>query len=357
MPQRSSLFSMPIVYSILCLLIIYGNSHQIDLKSFTLIGLLVSCLPQVQAHSIIALAQWGVIYVILTFPYRKIKTQFKTYVCNYGILSIVAIVFGVPQMIPLLERTSKTSGFMKIAPIWSDSPGKNYLTYWVNALGVFFIISMLGIFVLHNKQLKMYIAALGVFFAANFIWYQPWSLDNTKIFNAGWIPFAVALVSKVLVMIWDKKYIGKILALPLFVLCIASGALANVKAIGASYPLWAKNADVFGFAEFVKSTDPIAVWLTDSSHTNPVVTLGGRQTVLGNRGWIYSHGIDDSKRFYDIQRIMGDPDNVKLTDKYDVKYVAVDKQNNEFKFAPRSDSRNWKKIYESKIFVVYNRTK
>lgn len=360
LPQRASLFSLPIAYSIIYLLMNCANSRIVDFKSFAFIGFLVALLPQVQAHSIIAVAQWCIFYIILTFPYRKIGKQLLTYIKNYSILAIVAIVLGFPQMIPFLFRVSEKN-FMKISPLWKGETNKNFFSYWILALGILFILSFTFVFfTLNHQQICYYIPSIFVFIIGNFIWYQPWHLDNTKVFNAAWIPLVIAAISHFLVTTWKKvKFVGPFISIILFILCIASGVLSNINAAKLSFPLWSIKKEVFNFANFVKLTDPQAIWLTDSSHTNPIVTLGGRQTVLGYMGWLSSHGINYYERYEDIyEHIIKNPDNVKYADKYNITFVGVDKINQkEFYFNPNSSSKNWRKIYESFSYDVYKRIK
>lgn len=358
MPQRASLFSLPIAYSIIYLLMICGTSKKTDIRLFSFIGFLVALLPQVQAHSIIAVAQWCIFYLIFSLSFKNIGKQLLTYLKNYSVLSVVAILLGFPQMIPFLFRVSEKN-FMKILPIWKGENNKNFFSYWICALGVLFILSFtLVFFVLNRKQLRYYLPSVCVFLIGNFIWYQPWHLDNTKIFYAAWIPFVVAAVSHLLVTIHRKiRYVGTFISVVLFLFCVASGALANINAARLSFQLWGSKRDVTALAEFVKRTPPNAIWLTDDAHTNPVVTLGGRQTVLGYLGWLSSHGIDYNERYHDVHyHIEKYPERIKYADKYNVSYVAVDRQNkNGLRFSPKPESKYWRKVYESRYYDVYKR--
>ena len=450
LPQRCSLFSMPIAYAIILVLMCVGRKIQPRIREFLGVGLLVALLPQVQMHSIIAVAEWGIFYVIRSFPYQVIFKCFKkqsskeipaeldksdtqkttkkienssknnkakknegkpdhkstgnssnttnekvihkddknktdqvtqskpqkqtkiklddyslfdvirSYFINYCSLAIVAIFLGFIQIIPFFGRLDNS--FMTIKPLWEPSYDRNFFTFWFYALGVFFLLSIFGRFIflkaLSPKQGQYYDASLGVFLISNFIWYQPWNLDNTKVFYAGWIPLAVSLISHFLIKLWKRiKVIGPLIAIVLFILCNLSGYLSLYLAANRSYPLW-NNAVVLETTRFaLLHTDPKSVWITDSSHLNPIVCLAGRQTLVGYGGWISSHGLDDHRRHYIIQLLQKNPEDTYLIDQLNVSYFYVSQDTRKsFNFEPPDDSKHWTKIYERNGDVIYQRT-
>lgn len=362
LPQRCSLFSMPIAYSIILILMTAGKSEIVNPRPFIAVGLLVASLPQVQMHSVIAVAQWGVFYVIRSFPYREIKKCFKPYLINYSILAVIALALGLPQIYPFLGRMNNNN-FMQIKPLWKDDLSRNYnfFTFWIYALGVFFVLSIFGrllcITILSSEQKEFYDPSLLIFIVANFVWYQPWNLDNTKVFNAGWIPLAVAFVSFILIKIWKKiKYVGPIISLTLFVFANLSGFIAVSLAAKRNYPVWFNDSIEFS-KYIISATDPKSVWVTDTSHTNPAVALAGRQTLVGYQGWISSHGLDDRKRTMIIRQLSRDPENTLAVDKLNVSYVlVVSNQRSDFNFNPSENSRKWKLIYKTRVNSIYKRT-
>jgi hypothetical protein len=70
MPQRASLFSLPLAWAILLLLMGVGGSPAREFRMFLAVGLLVALLPQVQPHSIVAAAQWAIVHLLLRLPWR-----------------------------------------------------------------------------------------------------------------------------------------------------------------------------------------------------------------------------------------------------------------------------------------------
>lgn len=214
LPQRGSLWSMPLCYWSILLLII--GSRFNDKKIMILAGILTGLTPQVQVHSFVALAQWSIVFCIMNFFnefYQTFKKKSKSvikigfdlvvkYLQLWGVYGLVSVVIAIPQIGSFVGRIeSSKNNFIQFNPIW-NTPYQisKYLCrpirLWWNGLGVFAAISIVfGWVAVTKKQLFLYIPSFVVFLIANFIRYQPWELDNTKIFYACWIPIAVPFVS------------------------------------------------------------------------------------------------------------------------------------------------------------------
>jgi len=352
LPQRASLFSMGLAWSIISILI---ECHsKLSIKEFAMCGLLVAALGQIQPHSIIAVGEWGIAFALITFPTKKLK-KLKSYLLNYLILGMVAIIFGLPQFLPFLHRASKN--FFKIAPLYIEMPNHNFITLWWYGLGIFIVLALIHVPLTSSKhQLSIYIPSLVVFIISNFVWYQPWSLDNTKVFNAAFIPVAAIGISTFFVRLFKFRFIGTLVFLILLILCTLSGIMGVVSMFPQEYNLWSKNG-AYHMADFIITrTDPNSIWLTDSDHTNPVVTLAGRQTFVGYPGWLSSHGLDYSPRNEIIRRLVKNPERTWEIDEHNIKYVAVLSTSTSFNFKPGKNSEKWKLIYSTSFGTIYQRT-
>jgi hypothetical protein len=301
--------------------------------------------------------------------------------------------------------------FISLKPIWrGEELPRNFFTLWFYGLGFFWILSIcIGPFTLTGQQLRYYIPSLVVYAIANVIWYQPWHLDNTKVFNAGWVPLGVAVVASVLVRIGsrgdtkptpeshfsakkthdtkdgrdirDKRGARKVridtvakkevtiqdvlwilrvfCAAILFVLCILAGLFGVIHAAKYEYPLWWDWEGSVRIAEIVKSVSPPrSIWITDSGHTNPVVTLAGRQTLAGYGGWLSSHGLNDSPRVNAMNRLTRRPDDVWGVDGFGVQFAAVDYRSNAdaWKFDPKNSTK-WKTLFRNQDWGIFQRIK
>ena len=361
LPQRASLFSLPIAWSVILLLMTFNGEK--NLRVFFGIGLVVASLGQVQPHSIIALLEWGGSFAAITFPFKN-KKKWSVWIMNYFVLGVTAIAIGVPQFLPFFGRTK--SGFWKFAPIYiEEHPKDGFIYMWWKALGPFIVLSLIHVpLSLNKKQLTYYIPSLFVFLVSNFVWYQPWSLDNTKVFNATFIPICCVGISYFLRKIADFGIIGALTSIGLFCFCIASGALSARKCWYDKGQLWSIYEAPFVIAEWVKNrTGPKDVWLTDQGHTNPVICLAGRQNFFGYRGWLSSHNIDYRERMRIIHNLSINPEYTDDLDKYNVTYVGVRSIIDEhslvdnFIFRPMENSTKWKHVYKSAVFNAWQRAK
>jgi hypothetical protein len=346
MPQRASLFSLPMAWAIILMLGITAS----DLPWFCCIGALVGLLPQVQPHSIVACAQYGVVHAFLTFPWRG---AWLRPIGNYAALAVVAISIGAWQLAPFLHRLGDS--FVQVCPLWAAEKGhkRNFLSLWAYGLGLFFVLAIfVGPFTLRQRQLVLYAPSLVVFAVANFVLYQPWHLDNTKVFNAWWIPLALAVVSQIIAKV---RRFNLLPAIALTAVCVASGGLAVSGAIAHAFPIWKDVRRARAIAEFVRvASPPKSVWITDSDHTHPVVTMAGRQTLAGYPGWLVSHGLDDSARTAAIGKLAANPESVGWADMWGAAFVCVT-EGGKIGFKPMSDSRNWKLLWDNPPYRVWQR--
>ncbi|OHS93615.1 hypothetical protein TRFO_40089 [Tritrichomonas foetus] len=355
LPQRSSLHSLPTAWAIIYLLIVGAEKNKVNIRLYLAIGLLIAMLPQTQPHSIIAVAEYGVVHFILKlFPLSKEKL--RTMLTNYFILAIVALVLGIPQCTPFISRTSNHN-FMKIQPIWTKDKTKKFIPMWYRSLGTLFMLSLVHApSIMNIKQLSVYLPAYFVFLISNYIWYQPWHLDNTKVFNAGWIPLVIAGVANYLAILFRTGRFGKILCMGLIISSCFSGFLAVRMAKREFYQEWPNKEIPFTIAKYViENTPPKSIWITDEWHANPVVALAGRQTVVGYAGWIVSHGLNSNDRHTMIRNLLMNPDDSLIADKFGIEYIcARSRSRDSISFHPHG-SRKWKKVYEYDNYKIFKR--
>ena len=220
--------------------------------------------------------------------------------------------------------------------------------------GCFGVIALAnGVVILSLRQFKIYFPSLFVFYLSNVIVYQPWNLDNTKVFYAAFIPLALPVVSNFFVYIYNhfrKKSL--IVLIPLFLGTTFSGLLAVRMCLVESYNVWPDFKKDMEFANWIKKNTPYnATFVTDTWHGNPVSTLAGRQLLYGYLGWISSHGIDYTARYNALSKYKSNKNNVKLLDNFDVTYYVETPK--EKPITPYEE--HWKQIYKFENYKVYKR--
>lgn len=359
-PQRSAMWSLPLcVWTILCLAIGLENHNY---KMFILAGLLTGFMPQVQVHSFVAIAQYSIALCLITFPYHK-RSKWKHYITIWAIYGIVANSIGFFQLIPYFHRTSKNRrSFININPIWNMNQKRGIhfapIILWWRGLGVFAAISLIFGWVLLDKwQITLYIPSIVVFVITNFIRYQPWELDNTKLFYAAWVPVALAVVSKYITHFITNpktlygKFIGTLVA---FAFIFASSYSAYMSTVQSMFfPTTIYNKDDYKFGLWVAENTPQkAVFLFEAATYNPIVSIAGRQVFLGFNGWVISHGLDYSRE-RSQNAMYFNADRLDLFKQNNISYVGVCNSCQYKKFDIDKAPNNWVVAFKNHKFTLY----
>jgi hypothetical protein len=307
----------------------------------------------VQAHSLITVLEFTFAFAILNFPYKS-PARWLSEIKNYFILGLPALGLGLPQLIPFLARASKES-FYTLVPIWADDR-RTFFSLWWKGLGVFWALSLFHCWLtLDRRQIMMYLPGLFVFGVSNLVHYQPWNLDNTKVFYNGWIPLAVAAVAHFLVSL-KRTGFGRGLMFLLIVSANLSASIGLFKAVVSGGPLWDRE-DVYRLADWaIANTPPKSVWATDSHHTHPIATLAGRQILVGYRGWMGSHHLNEEPRVRAMEKLGESSERTELIDRFHVDYICFCPAGpDELAFRFHRGSIKWSQVFVTENYEVWKR--
>jgi hypothetical protein len=353
LPQRLSLFSMPICWAYILLLMI----GKLNRRIYFLSGILVGILPQVQGHSLVTLFEWTLAYGALNFPWKSVP-EMAARVQLWAILGAPALLLSIPQLAPFVGRVMKES-FWTFVPVWADDK-RNFFRLWWFGLGVFWALALFHCLAsFDSRQFKLYLPSLFVFAVSNLVHYQPWNLDNTKVFYNGWVPLAVAAAAHFLATLQRTKFrLGTLLMAILALAACGSSALGLWKAICDGGNIWDEE-DVYTVASWaINNSHPKSVWLTDSDHNHPISCLAGRQILVGYRGWLPSHHLNDQERIRAIIALDANPDDTTLIDRFNVDFICFNLQHsNELNFRFSSKVKSWKLAYRLQKYEVWQRVR
>jgi hypothetical protein len=170
---------------------------------------------------------------------------------------------------------------------------------WWPALGPFGVIALFaGFATASGPQARAYAAALAVFALSSVVMFQPWELDNCKVFQDGWMPLALGFVAQYFARLWraTRSAAVRVALIALFVGTVASG-WANVFTYenlrGALY----SHADA-----------AVGMWTAENSPVDavfhgppeevmiPPACYAGRRLFTGYSGWMSSHGLENKSR-------------------------------------------------------------
>jgi hypothetical protein len=346
LPQRSSLFGLPLAFAVV-LVSMHIDFDRLDWRVFLAMGMLVAALPQVQPHSLIALFEYSVGLVVV-----NVRRFSLGYVKHFAIYGISALLLSLPQLIPYISRTvGEAKGhFFEPMLLWNHRR-RGPIGFWYDGLGPFVVLALFhGVVVADPQQLFWYLPTLFVFVASNFILYQPWFLDNTKVFNAGWTAMAIALVANFLSRI--RIYFS----LPLLAFCFASGVIPISRMLAYQGQLWYDSGHAWQLADWAKQyTDPKSIWITGGTHAHPVICLAGRQAFIGPYNYLSNHGVDPGRRYQIMDRLVVNPEDTKLIDEFNVTYVCQADMQREFRLKIADGSTKWAKKVRIGQYTVWQR--
>ncbi|EAY07249.1 hypothetical protein TVAG_240500 [Trichomonas vaginalis G3] len=360
LPQRSSLFAVP-----LCFWTIYLLIHAVKLEDFRLMflaSLITGYMPQVQAHAYMAIAQWSITYAIITFPYLT-REKWKRFFFLWLLYGVVANAMAIPQLPPFFQRISiARKSFLQIEPVYKRY-GKGivgfYKTWWLS-LGVFAFGALIGGWAEANtEQIVLYIPSLVVFFIANFVRYQDWLWDNIKIYYDGWMPIALPFATQFIFGFYnrykrgERPILNKMTFFALLFMTCCSGTIHCIFYLSTPAELYSTDKLKFGkwVAENTRVND---VFVNDDSHEQSPSSLGGRISMLGFSGWIETHGLDYYGRRHHLHLLRTQPENVLEYDKENIWYLFQSDESSP-KFTPDLNNSIWELVYDSVNLTLFRR--
>jgi hypothetical protein len=329
-----------------------------DFKLFVLSGILVGSTPQVQIHSYVAMGQFSIALAVISLLKAESPSGRKKMLKCWLIYGIVANVLAIPQLPPYFSRVTKSrSSFLQFNPIWRTSQKKDLkyapVILWWRGLGAFAAIALVfGWSCITKEQLTVWIPSLFVFVTTNLIRYQPWELDNTKLFYAAWIPVALPVVGQFLARLvtgsrrtWVRMLTSALFVL-LLVACCLSAFMSSIRSYFRRTNIFEKKSYRFGL--WLAENSPVSsVVMYDGRTNNPAATVGGRQLWVGYGGWISSHGLDTG-RLAEQRRMYEHPEDTEMFRKNNISLVVLLKSWGKTFGGPK-----WGLLYTDDLYEVY----
>ncbi len=339
LPQRTIVFGLVLGLSTLLLLWSYWSRGS--RKSLLWAGLCTGLLPLWHTHSFVALCIiTGTLCLVdmgqsLVTHDRRALTMLQGWALHFVILSILAI----PQLLLVLPENG--SSFLRWQVGWLGRDG--WLGFWLKNLGAYFFLipgALVATWWHERKDTKddraypiatFYLGFLAVFVVVNLVVFQPWDWDNMKLL-LWWFLGSIVLILHAGVLL--VRYLGtkaRTIRFPAYaVLAIVGSSLISTGLLAARYES-GKSVELFspadrGLADFIMGNTPAdAVFLTSERHNHPVTTLAGRRIYLGYGGWLWSHGIDATKRTDRAKRMLaGQPGTMELLRQERIAYVVLE---------------------------------
>jgi len=282
-------------------------------------GLCAGLLPLIHAHTFLTvMAAAACLALIFHATWRSWLYFFA-----------VALVVSAPEILWLANTGGVNArNYLGWQPGW-DHDKHNVIWFWFVNTGLFIpllVIALVwrrGTFKLPQRVLRFYVPFILCFIVLNLIKVAPWVWDNIKVLFL-WYVASTPLVAWLLAQWWQQRSLIRWLAPAVLATLLLAGALDVLRVVSEASEYQEFDTEGIAAARLISAqTAPRAVVLHAPTYNSPVF-LTGRRSLLGYPGWMWSRGLDYSKRSADIERIYsGAPEAEALLRKYNVDYVLV----------------------------------
>ena len=324
-PQRSTMAGWFMLMPCLWLLIDAVKNNK--RKSYIMLGILASTMPLIHTHSFLALGVISFGMFITYFFTRKNKKEFFINWCIYG---IIVLIIAFPQLIFwTFKQTSNNNYFLRIQFNWVNHFDP-YIWFYIKNFGIVALFIIPAFIYEKGDNRKLFISAIILFLLAELVLFQPNEYDNNKLFFVSYMIFII-MCSDWLILIFDKlkKVPGRIyLSVLVIILGTLSGILTIIREIKSGGEYETFSSDMIKMSEYVRENTPTdAIFLTSTTHINPISSLAGRSVYVGSSLYVYFHGFGDeySKRNFEVEQMYGASyeDLVEFCKKNNITYIYL----------------------------------
>lgn len=346
LPQRTSLFGIPLTLMILALFAIYwreSGEPAAKSNSWRLLfgaGLLTGLLPSFHTHSYAAVGfVSGILFLMRP---RRVWLAFW----------LPAVLLALPQLARLASHVT-AGGFAHFQIGWRGHNEPSWLLFWLRNVGLPTLLIIPAWFYASRPLRRFYLPFLALLLFSLLLVFSPNDYDNLKLMYY-WYAATCVLVAGWLARLASMKRwrIPIVLAI---IVSMASGLLA------VGFELQSKNLmfgrDEVAAAAFARDhTAPRSLFLTAPSLHQPILSLAGRPVVRGNTSWLWSHGYPFVEREADVRAIYsGREDALELLRYYGVDYIYLGpRERQDLKANQDFFERSFPSVYRSEEIAIYD---
>jgi hypothetical protein len=302
-PQRSTMAGWFMIMP--CLWFLIDGCKTNNKKSFIILGLLASCMPMIHTHSFLSLGVISVgMFIYYFFKSKEKKKVFK----NWFIYGLIVLLLAFPQLFYwTFSQTVGNNNFLKFHFNWVNQTDP-YVWFYIKNWGLVAIFIIPAYLYANKDNRKLILSSLLLFILAELIVFQPNDYDNNKLFFIVYMIFLINCCNWY-IHIFDKlkKVPGRYFVL---VLIIILSTLSGILTIGREYVsggiYQTFSNNMIKMSEYVKdNTEKDAIFLTSTTHINPIVSLAGRNVYVGSSFYVFYHGFGEEfyNRELEIKKI------------------------------------------------------
>lgn len=324
-PQRAYLLGVTLAVWIMAgFLYVFLKSEPAKGQDKTILvvcGILAGVLPITHMHTFIVVV---VITGLLCLCLIKKWKLLLYYVVPAGILSTLLYVIFIYGSI------QNPSQFFVWQPGWVIVGGfLPWVKIWLYLFGIMIPLAILGWCILTKKAPSLvqnfFLGFFLLFILGNLFLIQPIPWDNSKLFFWAYFGFS-GLATIAISWVWQQKFNGRALAILLVFVLVATGALELIRLqrVDQNQVQETSADDIQLGLQIREKTDPLAVFLTTTSHNHFVMMWGVRPILMGYSAWVSNYGFSYQQTEQDIGIMYaGGRATENLLKKYHISYVVI----------------------------------
>ena len=290
-PQRTTMAGWLVMMP--CLWFLIDGCKTNKKKNFIILGLLASSLPMIHTHSFLAL---GIISIGMFFTHFFKSKNKKVVFSNWFIYGLIVLLLAFPQLFFwTFSQTVGNSGFVRFHFNWVNESDP-YLWFYIKNWGLVAIFIIPAFIYSKGENRKIIISATILFAISELFVFQPNLYDNNKLFFISYMIFLICCC-KLYIHIFQivkNKIIKYFIVVLVIVLSTLSGVLTIGREMYSGGMYHTFSSDMIKMSEYIKNnTDAHDIFLTSTSHINPISSLSGRNIYVGSSIYLYFHGYGD----------------------------------------------------------------
>lgn len=302
-PQRTTMAGWGVLIAAVFLLITALEKVTTDesaLREFSVLAVIAGAMPMIHTHSFLALGILSAVWFFCALPVAQRNAAVKALIKGYVLYGAVCLALAAPQFFRWTMGSVQSGNLLQWNLGWvagANGALNNWLWFYIVNCGVVFVAMWFMLPFLRGQRLRLFLGAAVIFAVSNLVAFQPNLYDNNKLLYI-WF-----MITDILVCQWLWELLenlrrpaprGLLAGLIVF-LGTFSGFLSMGREAVSGYQLFSEKQ--VEAAEFIaENTAPDSVFLTATSHTNPVCVLAGRNIVCGSSLYLYFHGVDYTQR-------------------------------------------------------------
>ena len=329
LPERSFLFGLP-----LAVFVFYqwwaaiqpsggdqvqGGEKTSAARRMLAAGICAGLLPLIHTHGFVVVLGTGACLALL----------FRALWRGWLIFFISGLLTGLPGMLWLSHGSAvDSSKFIAWLPGW-DHAGYNPVWFWFVNTGFFIPLLLAAVFWRRSGYAAPRAAAL--FCAPFLLWFiipnllklSPWIWDNIK-FLFYWYVASAPLVALFLARLWRERSRRRWIAAGLAASLTLAGALDVLRVITNASESQEFTRDGIQMARLINLLPPPRKLVLHAPDWDSPAYLTGASSLAGFSGWLWSRGLDSSRRETDIYRIYaGGPIAEALVKEHHIDFVLI----------------------------------